>query len=78
MRKIKDVLRLKFEARLSHEKIAAATGLSKGAVTKYRAARDAEGPELAAAGGAGRQPAWRRCCIGKRRHAVNMRSPTTR
>ena len=33
MRKIKDVLRLKFEAGLSHEKIAAATGLSKGAVT---------------------------------------------
>jgi len=33
MRKIKDVLRLKFEACLSHEKIAAATGLSKGAVT---------------------------------------------
>ena len=33
MRKIKDVLRLKFEVRLSHEKIAVATGLSKGAVT---------------------------------------------
>jgi hypothetical protein len=33
MRKIKDVLRLKFEVRLSHEKIAAATGRSKGAVT---------------------------------------------
>jgi len=33
MRKIKDVLRLKFEMRFSHEKIAAATGLSKGAVT---------------------------------------------
>ena len=33
MRKIRDVLRLKFEAQLSHEKIAAATGLSKGAVT---------------------------------------------
>lgn len=33
MRKIKDILRLKFEAQLSHEKIAAATGLSKGAVT---------------------------------------------
>jgi transposase len=33
MRKIKDVLRLKFEAHLSHQKIAAATGLSKGAVT---------------------------------------------
>jgi transposase len=35
MRKIKDVLRLKFEARLSHERIAAASGISKGAVTKY-------------------------------------------
>jgi transposase len=35
MRKIKEVLRLKFEARLSHERIAAATGLSKGAVSNY-------------------------------------------
>ena len=33
MRKIKEVLRLKHEAKLSHEKIAAATGMSKGAVT---------------------------------------------
>ncbi len=33
MRKIKEVLRLKFEAKLSHEKIAVATGMSKGAVT---------------------------------------------
>lgn len=33
MRKIRDVLRLKFEVRLSHETIAAATGMSKGAVT---------------------------------------------
>jgi transposase len=33
MRKIKEVLRLKYEAKLSHEKIAAATGMSKGAVT---------------------------------------------
>jgi hypothetical protein len=33
MRKIKEVLRLKDEAKLSHEKIAAATGMSKGAVT---------------------------------------------
>jgi hypothetical protein len=30
MRKIKDVIRLKFEAELSHECIAAATGVSKG------------------------------------------------
>ena len=35
MRQIKEVLRLKFEAKLSHERIAAATGLSKGAVTRY-------------------------------------------
>jgi predicted DNA-binding protein (UPF0251 family) len=35
MRKIKEVLRLKFEADLSHERIAAATGVSKGAVSKY-------------------------------------------
>jgi transposase len=33
MRKIRDVLRLKFEVQLSHGKIAAATGVSKGAVT---------------------------------------------
>jgi transposase len=42
MRKIVDVLRLKFEAGLSHERIAAATKVSKGAVTKYlQRARDA-------------------------------------
>ena len=35
MRKIIDVLRLKFEAGLSHERVAAATKISKGAVTKY-------------------------------------------
>jgi transposase len=35
MRKIKDVLRLKLDARLSHEQIAAALHLSKGVVTKY-------------------------------------------
>jgi hypothetical protein len=34
MRKIKEVLRVKFEAKLSHEKIAAATGMSKGAVRR--------------------------------------------
>jgi transposase len=35
MRKIKEVLRLKFEARLSHERIAASTGVSKGAISNY-------------------------------------------
>jgi len=35
MRKIKDVLRLKLDAGLSHQQIAAALGISKGVVTKY-------------------------------------------
>ena len=35
MRKISEILRLKYEAKLSHEKIARACGLSKGAVGKY-------------------------------------------
>ena len=35
MRQITEILRLKFQAGLSHEKIAAAVGLSKGAVSKY-------------------------------------------
>ena len=35
MRKIKDVLRLKLDAQLSHERIAASLGISKGVVTKY-------------------------------------------
>ena len=34
-RKIRDVLRLKLEARLSHERCAAALSVSKGVVTKY-------------------------------------------
>lgn len=42
MRKIKEVIRLRFEAKLSYERIAAATGVSKGAVTRYlQRARDA-------------------------------------
>ena len=35
MRKIKDVMRLKLDAKLSHQQIAAALGISKGVVTKY-------------------------------------------
>lgn len=35
MRKIKEILRLKYEAQLSHEKIARACGLSKGVIGKY-------------------------------------------
>ena len=35
MRRIKDVVRLKLDAQLSHERIAACLGISKGVVTKY-------------------------------------------
>ena len=35
MRKIKDVLRLKLDAKMSHQQIAGALGISKGVVTKY-------------------------------------------
>ncbi|WP_080642562.1 hypothetical protein ABL841_20490 [Variovorax paradoxus] len=35
MRKIRDVLRLKLEARLSHERIAASLSIFKGVVAKY-------------------------------------------
>ena len=51
MRNIKECLRLKFEAGLSHEKIARALQLSKGVVSKYVSAARAAGldwPALAA------------------------------
>ena len=43
MRQIKDILRLKYEAKLSHEQIARACGLSKGAVGKYLTLAQARG-----------------------------------
>jgi len=43
LRMIKDVIRLKWEAQLSHEQIAAALGVSKGAVTKYVGLANAAG-----------------------------------
>jgi len=43
MRQIKEILRLKYEAKLSHEKIARACGLSKGAIGKYVSLAKAKG-----------------------------------
>jgi transposase len=43
LRMIKDVLRLKLDARLSHERIAAALKISKGVVSKYAALASAAG-----------------------------------
>ena len=47
MRKIKDVLRLKLDAQLSHERIAASLGISKGVVAKYVSAAVAAGLDWA-------------------------------
>ncbi len=35
MRKVRELIRLKYEARLSHEQIAGALAISKGVVAKY-------------------------------------------
>ena len=43
LRMIKDVIRLKWEAQLPHEKIAAALKVSKGVVAKYVALASAVG-----------------------------------
>ncbi len=43
MKKIRDLIRLKYEARLSHEQIARALAVSKGVVAKYVAQVDARG-----------------------------------
>ncbi len=43
MKKIIEVLRLKFEAKLSHERIARACQLSKGTVSKYVSLARAKG-----------------------------------
>ena len=52
MRKIKDVLRLKLDAKLSHEQIAGALGISKGVVTKYVGLAAAAGLDWPAVQGA--------------------------
>ena len=43
MKKIRDLIRLKYEARLSHEQIARWLAVSKGVVAKYVARVDARG-----------------------------------
>ena len=77
MRKITEVLRLKFEAKLSHATIARAVGLSKGAVNKYVSLAQARGLSWPLPEGLERR-VWRRGCTrrGRRRHATW--SPTMR
>jgi len=59
MRNIKECLRLKFEAGLSHEKIARALQLSKGVVSKYIAAARVAGLDWPAL------VPWMRPCCGR-------------
>ena len=64
MRKIREVLRLKFELKLDNRQIAASCKISHVTVGKYLVAIRRRGVELAAAGGDGRRsdqaPAFRR------------------
>ena len=46
MRKIRELIRLKYQARLSHEQIAGALSISKGVVAKYVARIERAGLEL--------------------------------
>jgi DNA-binding Lrp family transcriptional regulator len=48
MRKIRELIRLKYEARLSHEQIARALAISKGVVAKYVARVERAGLEVPA------------------------------
>lgn len=75
MRKIKDLLRLKFEAKLSHERIAAATGISKGAVTNYvhRAVQKGRGWRYRRILTKG---SWRACCFVRTRPVSSTRCRT--
>ena len=60
MRKIKDVLRLKLDANLSHRQIAAALGVSKAAVTKYLGLAAAAGLDWSAIQGTDEAARWLR------------------
>ena len=67
MRKIKDVLRLKLDAQLSHRQIAAALGMSKAAVTKYLGLAAAAGLDWAAVQGADEVSLERRLLVAPER-----------
>lgn len=67
MRKIKDVLRLKLDARLSHQQIADALGISKGVVTKYVGLAAAAGLDWPAVQGADEAALERRLLVAPER-----------
>ncbi|MGA9032546.1 MAG: IS21 family transposase [Sulfuricaulis sp.] len=67
MRNIKDVLRLKLDAKLSHQQIAAALGISKGVVTKYVGLAAAAGLDWPAVQGADEAALKRRLLVAPER-----------
>ncbi len=67
MRKIKDVLRLKLDAKLSHQQIADALGLSKGVVTKYVGLAAAAGLDWTAVQGMDEAALERRLMVGSQK-----------
>lgn len=67
MRRIKDVLRLKLDAKLSHQQIADALGMSKGVVTKYAGLAAAAGLDWAAVQGMDETALERRLMAGSQR-----------
>ena len=76
MKQIIEVLRLKYAAKLSHEKIARACGLSKGAVDNYVSATHALGITWPLPDGVMR-PGSRRCCFRPASRRVVWSSPTS-
>ena len=74
MRKIKEILRLKFEAKFSHERIAAATGASKGAVSNYVQRALQKGLSWPLPEDLDESALERGCCSDRLRHARNTRS----
>lgn len=70
MRKLKEVLRLKLDAKLSHERIAAELGISKGVVAKYVGLAAAAGLDWPAVQGLDETPLFlscrHRCSMGHR------------
>lgn len=67
MRKIKDVLRLKLDAKLSHQQIADALGLSKGVVTKYAGLAAASGLDWPTVQGMDEAALERRLLVGSQK-----------
>jgi len=67
MRKIRDVLRLKLDASLSHSQIAAALGISKSVVTKYVGLAAAAGLDWAAVQGVDEATLERRLLVAPER-----------